>query len=850
MKKFIMYLTVALIAFSGHLNAQWTEQESGYDIPWILFDNSFPPGQNNVGFIGGMYTTYNGDGIILKTEDGGENWELNLGGSDGSLDGIEAIYFTSLDVGYAAGWNSDILYTDDGGDTWTEISVGTNIWYYTDIEFWDEDNGVISAQLNSGSSQVWVTDDAGESWTAATGISIGIIDMAYADENTVYAVGSEEDIIKSTDGGLTWSLNHDGSDPDNDPLLGVHFYNASFGCAGGMDGKIKVTTNGGSSWTTSQIAGSYPSFYAVHCFNTDSIYVGGTDNIIYKSTDGGNNWTSDNGGGSGTLYQFAVTSNKTTYVSGASGVILMKEGSMSVDFSADETQICAGGTVNFTDNSSQAVTWEWTFEGGNPSTSSEQNPSVTYENPGIYDVELTISNGETEMTETKNDYITVLETPEQAEVPEGDEEVCTGNFYVYTCDEVDYASAYEWELSPEEAGTLTWDLNEAQLETPNQWTGEFTLRARASNDCGTGEWSEMFNGTVVSSPEDYEVEGGGSYCLGGDGVEIALNGSDNGVEYELYLDGDPTGNVVEGTGSEISFGLQTDEGYYSVMASNDNCEQNMTGQVQVIVEYPPVEPSTPEGPQVICSDESSDYSSEGTEDAETYTWTLTPEDAGTLTYDGLEASIVWNTGFSGMAYLSLFGTNACGDGNPSEELEVSVEGTPSPAIEGETLVCDFSTETYAVEEHDGSTYTWEVAGGNITDGQGTYTITIAWEGVGNGTVGVTEETGNGCVGSSEVFTVTIDDCTGINDQILDGEVTLFPNPANERINLGLMVNDESTVRIRMFNSMGQIEHEGQINGKSNQQVISLDINTCSPGLHFIQLTSENRVIWQGKFLKR
>ena len=847
MRTITSYLLVIAMLLVSQLTAQWTEQESGYEIPWILFDNSFPPGQNNVGFIGGMYTTYNGDGIILKTEDGGQNWELNLGGPDGSIDGIEAIFFSSLDVGYAAGWNSDILYTEDGGDTWSEMSVGTNIWYYTDIEFWDEDNGVISAKLNSGSSQVWVTDDAGETWTAATGVSIDVIDLTYSSANTLFAVGSSEDIIKSTDGGSSWTLNHDGSDPDNDPLLGVHFYNASFGVAGGMDGKIKITTNGGSSWSTSQIAGNYPSFYAVHCFNTDSIYVGGTDNIIYKSTDGGDSWVSDNGGGSGTLYQFAVTANKTSYVTGASAVILVKEGPMSVDFTADETEICTGTTVNFTDNSSQAETWEWTFEGGNPSTSTEQNPSVTYENPGTFDVKLTITNGDAEMTELKTDYINVLDVPEQANIPEGEEEVCTGNFYTYAVDEVDYATDYEWELLPEDAGILTWDLYEAQLETATDWTGDSTLRARASNACGTGDWSDSFEGSVVSSPEDYNVEGGGTYCLDDEGVEIALSGSDTGVEYELYYDGDPTGITVEGTGSAISFGLQTEEGYYTVVADNGNCEQAMTGQVQVIVEYPPMEPGTPEGPQIICSEESTDYETSGTDDADTYAWILDPEEAGTITFDGLEATVVWNTEFTGLAYISVYGINACGDGNPSEELEVAVEGTPAPEISGETLVCDLSTETYETEDNDGSTYTWEVTGGDITDGQGTAVITVSWGSAGSGLVALTEETAGGCTGNALSMEVTIDDCTGLGEAPGRPEVKLFPNPAGRHLNLELSVDGETVVRI--YNTLGKVVHEEKFTTSKGRQVMTMDIGGFEKGLYVVQVNSASRMIWQGKFIR-
>ena len=848
MRKFTWLVLLLLSSAIGQLNAQWEEQESGYESPWILFDNSFPPGQNNVGFIGGMYTTYDGDGIILKTVDGGENWELNLGGPDGSLEGIEAIFFTSLDIGYAAGWNDDILYTDDGGDNWTAMSVGTNVWYYTDIEFWDEDNGLISAQLNSGSSQVWVTDDGGDTWTAATGISIGIIDVAYADADNVFAVGSEEDIIKSTDGGLTWSVNNNGG--GSDPLVGVNFYNSNFGVVGGMNGLVKVTTNGGSSWSSTNISGSYPSFYATYCFNTDSIYVGGTDNIIFKSTDGGNSWVSDNSGGSGTLYQFAVTSNKTAYVTGSSGVILTKASEMNVDFWADNTEICAGGTVNFTDNSSQATTWEWTFEGGTPSTSTEQNPSVVYENSGTYNVELTISNGETEMTELKNDYISVLETPDQADRPDGEDNACTDNFYVYTTDAVDYATDYEWELMPEEAGNLTWTMNEAELETDSDWTGDFTIRVRALNECGTGEWSDDFEGSVSASPLDYMVEGGGTYCQGGEGVEISLSGSDTGVEYELYLDGDPTGISVEGTGDAISFGLQTDEGYYTVLASNDNCEQNMSGQVEVVVDFPPLEPGIPEGPQVICNEESTDYTTSGTGDADSYEWMLSPEEAGTLVADGMEASVNWNAEFNGMAYLSVLGVNDCGEGNPSTDLEISVDGVPTPEIDGEALACDFSTETYAVEEHDGSTYTWEVTGGTLSEGQGTYMITVEWGGVGTGTIMVMEETEGGCSGSSETFDVTLDDCTATSEILLQENVTLYPNPASGKINLEMVVSNGRSGWARVYNTVGQLVREQEFKGTGDRQVFTFDLNGLSSGLFTIQLVSAGEMLWHGKFMKK
>ncbi|MCB0804417.1 MAG: T9SS type A sorting domain-containing protein [Bacteroidales bacterium] len=78
------------------------------------------------------------------------------------------------------------------------------------------------------------------------------------------------------------------------------------------------------------------------------------------------------------------------------------------DFMADETYILEGEQVTFTDMSSGSiVSWEWEFEGGDPATSTEQNPVVTYPTMGIFDVTLTIGDGTETNTITKENYIIV-----------------------------------------------------------------------------------------------------------------------------------------------------------------------------------------------------------------------------------------------------------------------------------------------------------------------------------------------------------------------------------------------------------------------------------------------------------
>ncbi len=59
-------------------------------------------------------------------------------------------------------------------------------------------------------------------------------------------------------------------------------------------------------------------------------------------------------------------------------------------FNADPRNGCAPLIVTFKDASSNAQSWIWKFPGGNPSASTQQNPTVTYQNPGQYSVALKI----------------------------------------------------------------------------------------------------------------------------------------------------------------------------------------------------------------------------------------------------------------------------------------------------------------------------------------------------------------------------------------------------------------------------------------------------------------------------
>lgn len=98
------------------------------------------------------------------------------------------------------------------------------------------------------------------------------------------------------------------------------------------------------------------------------------------------------------------------------------------DFSSNLTTVCVGDPVQFSDESYNLVnSWSWSFPGGTPSSASSQNPLVTYNTPGLYSVTLDASDGGTNDSEVKNNYIRVLLAPTTIPFYEGFENYNTLN---------------------------------------------------------------------------------------------------------------------------------------------------------------------------------------------------------------------------------------------------------------------------------------------------------------------------------------------------------------------------------------------------------------------------------------
>src|SRR4029077_4775820 len=92
----------------------------------------------------------------------------------------------------------------------------------------------------------------------------------------------------------------------------------------------------------------------------------------------------------------------------------------------------------------------------------------------------------------------------------------------------------------------------------------------------------------------------------------------------------------------------------------------------------------------------------------------------------------------------------------SDTVVVRVNPRPVVSINGPSSVCANGSGTYSVTSSAGVSYQWSVtgAGGTITSGAGTNSITVQWGAIGTGSISVTATSDSGCKASA-TFTTTI-----------------------------------------------------------------------------------------------
>ncbi len=319
-KIYLFIKMFVLIAISSNLfNAQtFTPKPSG--TTFILYDINIPPGQNTIAFAAGSQYTTGNSGIIKTSIDAGETWET-LYPKTGTVPGFKKIKFVSNTRGFVVGQGSTFLKTIDGGSSWTNINVQNDIWYYSNLTFFDANIGFLTAVLNSGNAIAYRTADSGDTWTAISSVAnLQTQAVTYATATTMYSTGNSQMISKSTDGGNTWAVVKPGT--GTNLYFNLAFKDANNGVVSGEDGEVLKTTDGGTTWTQVLSTG-YENLYGLF-YSGNHIYASGTDQNIYYSSNNGGVFTPLNTAStsSSTLYGIARFANGEALLCGSQGTIL------------------------------------------------------------------------------------------------------------------------------------------------------------------------------------------------------------------------------------------------------------------------------------------------------------------------------------------------------------------------------------------------------------------------------------------------------------------------------------------------------------------------------------------------
>ncbi|HEX2967503.1 MAG TPA: T9SS type A sorting domain-containing protein [Bacteroidales bacterium] len=256
-------------------------------------------------------------------------------------------------------------------------------------------------------------------------------------------------------------------------------------------------------------------------------------------------------------------------------------------------------------------------------------------------------------------------------------------------------------------------------------------------------------------PAAYSITGGGAYCEGGAGLSVDLAGSQTGVDYQLYRNGMSVGTPISGTGSSISFGIQT-AGVYTVTGTNISGSTPMTGSAIIIMTPSPLQPGEfTSSTSLVCRNTAGVVYTVPNDPSVTYTWSYSGSGVS-ITSNGNSASVSFSeTATSGD--LAVSARNTCGTSIP-RTLAITVNSRPAPLITGLSSVCEGAMGVVYSTEPGMSAYQWDISPGGLITSGGTNSdnnVTVTWSTAGSQFVSVNYSNGNCTALNAVIYPVTI-----------------------------------------------------------------------------------------------
>lgn len=550
-------------------------------------------------------------------------------------------------------------------------------------------------------------------------------------------------------------------------------------------------------------------------------------------------------------------------------------------FTAGDRIGCAPLTVHFQNNaSSNATSWNWTFPGGNPATSTVQNPVVVYANPGVYTVILEVANAAGNSTSTETNFVTVNTVPTAQFTSNGNL-----NTFAFTNNSTG-ATSYLWDFGD---GSTSTEVNPTHNYAAD---GVYTVTLTATNDCGSVVQTSTV--TVVTLPTSAFTSSGTTGCAPLT-VTFSNQSSANTTSVLWLFDGgtpssstdnNPTviwnnpGNYVvtliatnaagsASSNSSVAVNTVPTADFTPMLGGlSVSCMNNSIGATQYLWNFGDGNTSTEVNPthtyaavgnyiitlKAINDCGSTDFTSQveiqGSAPLPSFTVSQTngcipftvnyfdnslgnPTSwqwefpGGTPPFSNAQnPTVVYNT--PGLFSATLTATNIYGTASVTESEFITVGQAPSADF---TFAANLGTVVFNSTTINATSYGWDFGdGATSTEANPTHTYSQS------GTYTVTLTVSNECGAVTIQKQVTVTTVSVDIPEWVDG-FTVFPNPNDGRFTVEMKGKSNDPIRFELFNSIGQRIYQRMEDLKSGNLTSIFELSGLPAAVYHLRVSS-------------
>ena len=267
----------------------------------------------------------------------------------GTFAWLHAVHFIDRERGWAAGGKGALLSTTNGGRDW-KVMPAPSEDTLRDIHFADGLTGWIVAERDiyklrthdEARSYLLKTTDGGDTWSrvevVGEEVNARLVRARFADADHGWVFGEEGALFATADGGRTWARQRV---PTRHLLLGGAFHDARTGWLVGAGGTFLHTSDGGATWRAAVLvpscsfnaagapaaqftpaAAPAPRINAVSFIDERRGWAVGSGGSVLSTTNGGRSWSARASGTDADLLDVKFFDEREGFAIGSGGTVL------------------------------------------------------------------------------------------------------------------------------------------------------------------------------------------------------------------------------------------------------------------------------------------------------------------------------------------------------------------------------------------------------------------------------------------------------------------------------------------------------------------------------------------------